>query len=288
MPVSTTDIVTNDDVRGMAELVRNKKYQFRRFFRRHDATNISSNSFDFPQLDIEIDEDEIAEVPEGSEYPRAGFDYGNVSAAYSKYGVELPITDEAVADSYLDVQMDGNRQMMAAEEARMDKIAFNILNNNLSTDGPIDASGDSSGTLEYADFVDARTTLFDNDADLGELIAVVNPDGMGDLLKMSEFTQASELGDNVITSGLLPNGNIGEGLVGTVGDIPVYATNVGGTLSAGQAIVGDASQYGWESERDPFDVDNYREDDKDQTIYKLNGRYDWLSTNSEVAVKIDS
>lgn len=286
--VSTSDIITNDDVRRMAELVRNKKYQFRRFFRRHDATDANSNSFTFPQLEIEIDEDEIVEIPEGSEYPRAGFDYGDVKAAYSKYGVELPITDEAVADSYLDVLMDGNRQMVEAEEQRMDKLAFNVLSGNLSADGPIDSSGDAAGTLEYADFVDARTTLFGNDANLSDLIAVVNPDGMGDLLKMNEFTKASELGDNVVTSGLLPNGNIGEGLVGTVGDIPVYATNVGGTLTAGQAIVGDTSQYGWESERDPFDADNYREEGKDQTVYKLNGRYDWVSTNQEVAIKIDS
>lgn len=285
---STTDIIQNDDVRGMAEMVRNKKYQFRRAFRRHDATNLNSNSFTFPQMDIDLTAEEVAEIPEGSTYPRADFDYETAKAVYSKYGVEITISDEAVEDSYLDVEMDGNRQLTEAEEERMDKIAFEVLNNNLNSNGPIDASGDSAGTLEYADFVDARTTLFDAGANLSDLFAVVNADGMGDLLKMSEFTQASELGDNVITSGLLPNGNIGEGLVGTVGDIPVYATNVGGTLSAGQAIVGDASQYGWESERDPFDVDNYREDDKDQTIYKLNGRYDWLSTNSEVAVKIDS
>lgn len=285
---TTSDIITNNEVRGMAEMVRSKLYQFRRAFRRHDATNISSNSFDFPQLDIQIDGDEIAEIPEGSEYPRADFEYGDVSAAYSKYGVELPIPDEAIADSYLDVQMDGNRQLVEAEEKRMDTIAFNILNNNLSSAGPIDSSGDASGNLEYADFVDARTTLFSNDASLADLIAFVGPDGMGDLLKMSEFTSASELGSDVITSGLLPNGNLGQGLVGTVGDIPVYATNVGDTLGAGQAIVVDESNYGWESERDPFSASNYREEDKDQTVYKLGGRYDWLSTNSKVGIKIES
>jgi len=285
---STSDIITNDDVRQMAELVRDKKYQFRRFFRRHDATNINSNSFSFPRLDIDLDPEEIAEIPEGSEYPRADFTYGDVKAAYSKYGVELPIPDEAVEDSYLDVVMDANRQMAEAEEERMDTIAFNILDSNLSADGPIDASGDSAGTLEYADFVDARTTLFDNDADLGDIIGVVNSDGMGDLLKMQEFTQASELGDNVVTSGLLPGGNVGQGLVGVLGDMPIYATNVGGTLSAGQAIVGDTSQYGWESERESFNAGNYYEDDKDQTVYELSGRYDWVPTNTEVAIKIDS
>ncbi len=134
---STSDIITDDDVRSMAELVRSKKYQFRRFFRSHDATNLNSNSFTFPQLDIDLDPEEIAEIPEGSEYPRADFDYGSIQAAYSKYGVELTISDEAVEDSYLDVEMDGNRQMAEAEEERMDTIAFNILNNNLSSDGPL-------------------------------------------------------------------------------------------------------------------------------------------------------
>jgi len=285
---STTDIITNDDVRGMAELVRNKKYQFRRAFRRHDATDANSNSFTFPQLDIDLEPEEVAEIPEGSEYPRADFTYGDAKAAYSKYGVELPIPDEAVADSYLDIVMDGNRQMAEAEEERMDTIAFNVLNNNLSSDGPIDASGDSAGTLEYADFSNAKSTLFQNGASLENLIAIVNADGMSDLEQMDKFTQATEMGDNVVSSGLLPNGNIGEGLIGTVSGIPVYASNVGGTLSAGQAIVVDESQYGWESERDAFDADNYREDDKDQTVYKINGRYDWVPTNPEVAIKIDS
>jgi len=288
MPVSTSDIITNDDVRQMAELVRSKKYQFRRFFRSHDATDLNSNSFTFPQLDIDLDPEEVAEVPEGSQYPRAGFDYEDAKAAYSKYGVELPIPDEAVEDSYLDVTMDGNRQMAEVEEERMDTIAFNVLEANLSSDGPIDASGDSADTLEYKDFTEARTTLFDNDANLSDLAAVVNPDGMNDLLNMEKFTQASELGDNVVTSGLLPDGSIGQGLVGTVGDIPVYATNVGGTLSAGEAIVADTSQYGWESERDAFDVENYYEDDKDQTVYQLSGRYDWVPTNPEVGIKIES
>lgn len=285
---STSDIITNDDVRGMAELVRNKKYQFRRAFRRHDATQLNSNSFTFPQLDIDLAAEEVAEIPEGSEYPRADFDYESVKAVYSKYGVEITVTDEAVEDSYLDVEMDGNRQLTEAEEERMDKIAFNVLNNNLNANGPIDSSGDAAGALEYADFVDARTTLFDAGASFGDLFAIVNADGMGDLLKMQEFTQASELGDNVITNGLLPGGNVGEGLVGTVGDIPVYASNVGGTLSAGQAIVVDESQYGWESERRSFDVENYREEETDQTVYQLSGRYDWVPTNAEVGIKIDS
>lgn len=285
---TTSDIVTNDDVRQMAELVRNKKYQFRRFFRRHDGTDLSSNSFTFPQLDIDLDPEEIAEIPEGSEYPRADFDYGEVAAAYSKYGVELPIPDEAVEDSYLDVVMDANRQMTETEEERMDTIAFNVLDSNLSADGPIDASSDSSDTLEYADFTAAKTTLFGNDADLSSLIAVVGPQGMDDVLNMDKLTPASELGDSVVTAGLLPDGSIGEGLVGTLAGIPVYASNVGGTLGAGEAIVGDTSQFGWESERDAFDVGNYYEDDKDQTVYKLSGRYDWVPTNSDVAIKIDS
>lgn len=288
MPVDTSDIITNEDVRSMAELVRNKQYQFRRAFRRHDATNLNSNTFQFPQMDIDLSGDEVAEIPEGSEYPRPGFDYGSVQAVYSKYGVEITISDEAVEDSYLDVEMDGNRQITEAEEERMDKIAFNVINNNLNSKGPIDSSGDAAGTLEYADFVDARTTLYNDGASLGDLFAIVNPDGMGDLLKMNQFTQASELGDAVIESGLLPGGDIGQGLVGTVGDIPVYATNVGGTLSAGQAIVIDESQYGWESERRSFDVESYREEDKDHTVYQLSGRYDWVPTNPDVGIKIDS
>lgn len=287
--VDLTDIVSQNEVRQMASMVRGKKYQFRRLFRRHDATNANSSSFTFPTVDVDdISGDEVAEIPAGTEYPRANFDYGDIQAAYSKYGVELPITEESVNDSVVDVLMDGNRQLTEAEEERMDRIAFSVLDSNLSADGPIDSSGDASGNLEYADFTKARTTLFANDASLADLAAVVNPDGMNDLLNMDQFTQASEMGSDVITSGLLPGGDLGQGLLGMVGDIPVYASNIDGTLGAGEAIVADTSQYGWESERDPFGVDSYEEESKDQFIHQLSGRYDWVAENQELAIKIDS
>jgi len=283
MPTTASDVVSEEAVRSVLEEQTRKTYQFRRAFRDHDATDISDDSFSFPVSDEDFD-GEVVEIGEGSDYPRTSKDYSKVRVFYDKRGFEFTITDEAVSDSRVPVAMNQEEDAAWAWQSNQDYLAFQILNNNLNSQGPV---GDTDDTIQYADIVDARTTLFGDEYDLGEMLLFVGADGMGDLLKMPEFTQASEMGDMVIETGLLPNGEIGEGFLGEAGGIPTYATNTG-DLGPGEAILVDQSQYGYESTRWEREINQYRDDKKDQDVWKVRSRGGYVSTDASAAIKIDS
>jgi len=284
--VRAIDVVSDTDVRSIVDKIRNQKYQARRAFRDHDATNLNSNSFDFPVSDNDLD-GEAVEIGENSQYPRGNLTWSEVSAAYVKYGVELTISDESVADSAIDVVMESQEDMIRAEESRMDQVAFGVLFGNTNSNGPIDAGTDD--TFAYSDFVNAREQAFVDELDMGSLAVMAAGQNMSDFLTMDEFTQASELGDQVIEQGVLPGGNLvgQEALLGTLGDMPVYLSN-SGAFTEGQAFVVDSTNFGWESTRDPVDVESYYEDDKDQTVYQISGRFDWVATNPAANIEVDA
>ncbi|QLH77458.1 hypothetical protein HZS55_09185 [Halosimplex rubrum] len=288
MGITASDVVSDDDVRAIVEEIRNQYYQARRPFREHDATDINSNSFDFPVSNSDID-GEAVEIPEGADYPRAEKDYSEVSAAYTKYGVEVTISDEAVDDGYIDVEMDAEEDMVRAEEKRMDTVAFGVLSGNTNSAGPIDANSNSNNTIEYADIVQARQQAFTDELSLSDTVLVAAGQNMADFLNMDEFTQASELGDQVITQGVLPGGNLvgTEALLGVVGDVPVYLSN-SGSFSQGQAFMVDTSNFGWESVRWDTEIDQYREDSNDQDVWKIRGRWDWVATQPSANIEINT
>lgn len=282
MATTASDIVSDTAVRSVLEEQLTKTYQFRRVFRNHDATDINDDSFSFPDRTVELDRDDVVVVEENAEYPRSGVEYGEDIVVYDKRGFELAISDKAVSDSRVDVVMDTQSQQLKTWQSSQDFLAFQILNNNLNANGPI---GDDNGTIVYADIVDARTTLFGDNYDLSEMVGITGSDGMGDLLTMSEFTQASEMGDFVLQNGLLPNGDVGPMFLGEAGGIPWYATNTG-DLAAGEAFVVDGSRYGYESTRWEQEIIPYRDEDTDQDIWKIRGRNGFISTDASAAIKI--
>lgn len=283
--VTASDIVTDDDIRAIAEKVRNKYYIFRRAYRDDDATDINSNSREFPISEFEF-EDEFVEVPEGEDYPRVTKDLDTVPAAYTKYGLEVPITDEAVSDSLIDIEMDVNEDLLEAEEQRLDAISFGVLDDNYGNVG--EEIGDNDGTIERSDVLEARQELFLNDGDLSNIEMYASGQNMTNLLDLDDFTQASELGDQVIRSGILPEGNIENSpFIGVLSDVPVYLENVG-LLDEGEAFVVDTANYGWESTRWNTDVSSYREESNDQDVWKIRDRLAWVSTRADAAVKIEA
>lgn len=283
--VRASDVVSDDDVRAIVDKIRNQKYQARRAFRNHDATALDSNSFNFPVSDNNLD-GEAVEIEEGSDYPRGNLTWSNVQAAYTKYGVEITISDETVDDSAIDVSLNAQEDLVRAEENRMDTVAFGVLSGNTNSNGPIDEN--SNTTIEYVDIVAARERLFVDEMDLASLELYANGLDMSDFLNMDEFTQASELGDQVVTQGVLPGGNLmgEEAFIGTVGDVPVYLSN-SGAFTEGQAFLVDTSSFGWESTRWEQDVEQYREEEKDQDVWKIRGRWDWVATNSSANIEIN-
>jgi hypothetical protein len=286
--VRASDVVSDDDVRAIVEKIRNNYYQARRAFRDHDATDIDSNSFDFPVSDNDLD-GEVVEVGENSDYPRANLSWSEVSAAYTKYGVELAISDEAVADSYIDVAMQAQEDMIRAEERRMETVAYGVLDGNTNSSvGDIDANSNNNDTMEEVDIESAREEYFNAELDFNEAILLAAGDNMSDFLNMDGFTQASELGDFVTRRGILPEGDLdNQALLGVVHDIPVYLSNTG-AFTEGDAFLVDTSAFGWESTRWDTEVSNRYDEDKDSTIYKIRARMDWVATQPEANIKIST
>lgn len=282
MATTAADVISEQAVRSILEEQTTKTYQFRRAFRNHDATDISDDRFSFPGRTVELDRDDVTVVEEQSDYPRSGIEHGDTTVIYDKRGFEVTITDEAVSDSRVDVEMDAESQELRAWQGSQDQLAFQILNNNLNASGPI---GDANGSIIYQDIVDARTTLFGDEYDLSEMVLVTGADGMGDLLTMNEFTQASEMGDFVLQTGLLPNGNVGPMFLGEIGGLPAFATNTG-DLGPGEAFVVDTSIYGYESTRWNQEIRPYRDEEKDQDVWKIRGRNGFVSTDPSAAIKI--
>lgn len=281
MAIKHADVVSQEAVAAVLEEQTRATYQFRRAFRNHDATDIDSDEFNFPVADNDLD-GEIVEVPEGGDYPRTGTSDSSVTAVYTKYGLEVPITDEAVSDSRVDVEMNAQENLMWAEESRMDSLAFNILNNNLNAAGPI---GDDTGSLTYSEVSEARTELWNDQYDIGSMVMFVEGGGWNDIEQMNEFTPATEVGDFVVRNGLLPNGDLGQAFVGTLAGVPAYATNTG-DLGDREAFLVDTSKYGYESVRWDRDIESYREESKDQDVHKVRSRVGFVATDSDAAIKI--
>jgi len=284
MAQTASDIISDDDVRAVVEKIRNKKYQARSAFREYDATSNDSNAVEFPVSDGDFEGD-VAEVPPGSEYPRATKSYDSVSAAHTKYGLEIAIPDEDVEDSVIPITMDQEEDLVRAEEGRVDTVAYNVLSGNTSSSGPI---GDGDGTFEYAaDIVPAREQAFQDELDLSELRLIAGGGAMSDFLTMDQFTQASELGDMVLEMGVLPGGNLvgAEAFLGVVGDIPVFLENTG-NFADDEAYLVDPTNFGWESTRRALDVTQYREEEKEQDVWQIDTRVDFVATQNTANIEI--
>jgi len=283
MAQTASDVISDHDVRAVVDQIRNQKYQNRMAFRGYDATDNDSNRVSFPVDNGDFD-GEAVEIPEGSEYPRANKEYDEVDAVHTKYGFEIVIPDEKVEDNVIDIVMDQEEDMVRAEEKRIDAIAYNVLSSNASSPG----IGDSNGDIVYLDVQEARQQAFLNELDMGSLMMLTGGQNMTDFTNMDEFTQASELGDQVIQQGVLPGGDlVGEqALLGVVSDVPVYLSNTG-NYGDGEAYLVDSDNFGWESTRRGMDVTQYREDDKEQDVWQIDGRWDWVATNTEAAIEID-
>ena len=288
MAQKASDIISDDDVRSIVEKIRNKKYQSRTAFKDYDATNNDSNSVEFPISDGDFDGG-VAEVPPGSEFPRATKDYDTVQVAHTKYGLEIVIPNEDVEDNVIGITMDQEEDLVRAEETRVDGIAYNILSNNTNSAGPIDAGNETAGVFEYEDITLARQRAFQDELDMGELRLLTGGQNMNALLNMDKFTQASELGDSVVEMGILPGGNLvgQQAFLGVAGDVPVFLDNTG-NYSEGEAYLVDPTNFGWESTRRALDVSSYYDESIESTVWQIDERVGFAATQPSANIAIDT
>lgn len=286
--ITASDVIQDEDVLAVVDKIRNQYTQVRRVFRPDDRTDADSDTFSYPVRDNNFD-GEVVEIGEGESYPRSGTSDSKVQAAVKKYGLEVTITDEAVADSKVNVEMNNEEDLVRAEERRVETVAFNVLDSNTNASvGTIDANSNDNNIIEQADLETAKQEAGSAELSMSDLVVLGSWDDYSDYISMDGFTRASDLGDQVVEQGILPGGNLAdEGLVGVALDMPIYLENVG-NITSGDAYVVDTSNFGYETTREGLDVSSYREEQKDQTVYKVRGRWDWVATQDTANIKISS
>lgn len=276
--VTAGEVITEESVREEAEFYVEDNKVFREAFRQIDNTDIASDTVQIPvQQDTS---GEVGTVGEGSSYPREDEQMEKVSISHSKYGREVAMTYESIEDGLLDV-VANHAQEQARDLAKgLDSAASDEV---LSFDGGAgeytnlqdSAVGDAGGTMDYDTVVDAMTALEVEGYEPDMLI--VGPESKGDLLKSAEFTRASEMGDEVIQSGAF----------GEIAGIDVMVSNRG-ILGAGEAVMIDSEQYGYESVRSQIDTMEYEEEETDERVIKIRTRMGWGVTRPKAGVKLEA
>lgn len=284
MATNTDDIITEEEVRAIMEQRREPTVQFRRAFKDHDATDVNSNSFTFPKPADEggdFDEEDYVEIDEGEEYPRTGLSYDGETVVYSKYGFEFAFSDEAESDSVFDLETDQLGRQIAAEERRLDRIAFGIVNDNHRAN----TVGDANGELSSTDVTSARTTLWADEYNMGEFQLLTGPDAMEDVLNALS-DRSTDLGDGTLMGGETPTSDMNSGFLGVFAGVPAYATNTG-VLGEGEAFLVATESFGYESTRWNTETEVYREQSTDETVAKIRRRLGFAPIDPDAAVKIE-
>lgn len=281
----TDNIITEDEARAILEERRDPTVQFRRAFRDHDGTNVNGNSFTFPEPDEDegdFEGGDFIKVDEGEEYPRTSISYDGETVVYSKYGFEFGFSDEAADDSVFDIEADQMGRQMAAKERRLDTIAYEVLDDYHRAN----VVGDENGVLDNEDVTEARTTLWQDQYDMGEYELYVGPDAMEDVLnQLSE--RSTDLGDGTVLGGETPTSDMNSGYLGVFAGLPTYATNTGALDGEGEAFLVATDSYGWESTRWSDETTVYRDESTDETVVKLRRRLGFAPTDRGAALKIE-
>jgi len=274
MPIEQSDVpIQGETILRMVEERTEPDYQFRRAFRDFDASNNDAETLQFPVPTDDL-EGHVVEIDEGSDYPRSELNYGEAGADRAKYGFEVTITDEAVRFGRVDAEAEAQAEMARAQMKNIDVRAFDFLdtNNNSTT------IGNDTEDLDFEAVVAAYEELYAEEYNPNEMELYVGPDGMRDLSLDDSFNRATTGGDDLVTTE-------GTNYLGEIYNVPVFSTNTG-DLGDDEAILVDTSKYGYFAEWEPMNVETYREESNDQTVYQLSAHNGFAVTDSSAAVFI--
>jgi len=113
---------------------------------------------------------------------------------------------------------------------------------------------------------------------------IVDLGGYGDLLTDDNFNRATEMGDEVVRSGM----------IGRIAGMDVIVDNtrdIGSTEDSGQpvgAFVVDSDHYGYELTRTPITTNEYENPERQADVMQIYTRKSWKAIFSEAAVKVDA
>lgn len=200
------------------------------------------------------------EVGVRSEFPRSGWTEAILTALVRKYGLEVPISFEAIRRNQLDQVARAQRKLANAVTKFVDTTAMNLL----LTDPAVLSYGaaatwTASATTIIADIANARKLVTDQDEGYALDTMILNP--------------AQELGllTNTSIQGVLPRETTSQTPLYTGRVMPVLGLNqvlVTPQLSAGTVIIGMAKVAGTIADEQPdanegyvsYDVNNFGND----------------------------
>jgi len=215
---------------------------------------------------------EPAEIQAAAEYPETREEYDKIEVKRRKYGAMLRVPEEDLMDSTIDALEDHVDAAARKMAEFLDGQAFAELNANLNAAGPVN-SGSSDGTLSYDDVLAGRTTLMSDN--FNPDMAIVEPNGMEDLLTDDDFTRSTDLGDEVVTTGQ----------IGSVAGLNVMVSNTG-DLGDNDAFVVDSDYYGIEGVWTDVETEQETAFDTDELKYKIRTHRGWKAIKPEAAVKV--
>jgi len=263
--------LTHPILRDRVEEITQENLVWRQAFRDYPASDINSNTVQFPVPDDDIGNPDV--VAEGAEFPREQETYSKKTLTFDKFGFEVALTHEAVEDSMIDVvrdQVDRQARQMSEE---MNKQAFDVIDTN--NRGSV---GDADGVFTYDDVLAGRQPLMQDNYDPDLLIADL--DAAHDLLQDSNFLEASEMQGELRRSGQ----------IGRIAGFDVVEAdddfNITGNTNPGAVMI-DTDFYGYEGEREPVTSEEYREDRTQTDVYRVYTRVGWLAIDPQACVKIE-
>lgn len=273
--------VTFEDVEGpltlpvledRVEEIVEENLVYRDAFRPYDATNINSNVVQIPVPKDDGGSPKI--VDEGAEFPRSHEEYELKNLDFDKFGFEVPLTMEAVADSRGGLTQDQvNRQARDMAED-INARAFDQIKSSTPKITP-----NTTETMTYNDILAGREKLVSNSYSPDLLVADVA--GVHDLMKSDNFLRATELGDQLRRDGAL----------GRIAGMEVVEDDSGLDLTGNSATPGalmvDTDLYGYEGERDPVTSEEYSEDRSQTDVYRIFSRMGWLVTQNDAGVIVE-
>lgn len=269
--------LTRPILRDRVEEIVQENLRYRQAFRDYDATDINSNTVNFPVPDDTIGNPQV--VSEGAEFPREQETYSKQTLEFEKFGFEVALTHEAQEDSMIDVvrdQVDRQARQMAEE---MNQQAFDVITGNYGS-----IEGDSDGVFTYDDVLAGRKALMQSNFSPDLLIADI--DASHDLMSDANFLEASEMQGEMRRSGQV--GRIAGFDVVEADDGNNIVSGAGGSNSDNPgAVLVDTDYYGYEGTREPVSTEEYREDRTQTDVYRIYNRMGWLAIEPNAAVVIE-
>jgi len=276
MAVTTTDVLTQEEVRMRLEEITQESLQFRSAFRDLDLTGIDSDTYKVPRRKDVLGEPDA--IPEGTEFPMDEEEWEKIPIHFQKYGFSVPISMEAQQDSMRNVAADHVDAMGRQMNEMLNRIAYEELSTNLNDDSPAgSASSGTSGVFDYHDVIDAQKVLRQDSYSPDML--VVNTQAEADLLTSDEFIHASDLGDETLT----------EGAIGQVAGMDVVVSNDGHmSSSTGEGYLVDTSFYGYEATRSGIQTDEYYEDSRQIDVMQIYTQRGFKAIDEQSAVLVEA